>query len=192
MLVRLRGNLYIRYPWPPLSDIPCLSDKHVRPRGIDVDKEADCGAEPRVSLIVTMVQAKDKRCVEETVQKHGASLVPFHYFSNQCSGFYAHSFGDVYRIADELSSRGCVGAVGIVNTVWYVKLNRIINLNKLVTYGFMPHSGEFHAVLGYINYVPVKIFYKGTIGIYGALLPDDARKVARKVCYVIMRAGAFL
>jgi len=188
-LRRLSAKLVIRsvdkYPV-----IPCIYRRHRLYKGISVPESVDCGAEPRMTLGIVMVKPRDKGCVEEAARREGLKLVPYAYFSQRCTGFFVHSLDEARNFINRYED--CIDLAGVVNTVWYARLPFAVNLMRLTEAGFVFHPSNMNSVMAVVDYVAVRVFYSGTVGLHGPLLESDARLWLGKVCYVIRKYGAVI
>ena len=108
-----------------------------------------------------------------------------------CFGFYAKKFETVEELVDELGRSGLIDGAMIVNTVWYMKLGRQVNLGKLARSGyFVSMISNFKAVLGVIDGIKVTVFNTGIVRIVRAPIPAIANEIAEKLYGLLLHLNA--
>lgn len=146
----------------------------------------------RIILMGRANSEKDKVEVESKLRSMGIKLNPYGMGSPICFGFYLKSFNDIDRVVGNLI--GKVDAVAIVNTVWYLKFNRLLNLRRLIEKGgFTPREEKaFKAVMGVVNYSTVRVFYNGTVGVYAPHTPESITVLGKQLFSLFDRVGALM
>lgn len=144
--------------------------------------------------IVVMGRAKspeDKVTVENMLTTMGINLNPYGLASDVCFGFYLSSFDEMDEVARRL--KGKVDGLTIVNTVWYIKYNIIINLKTLIDrLGFTPRGKAFKTVIGVVNYSTIRVFYNGTVGVYAPHTERSIRVLAEQLYSLFRKVGALI
>lgn len=145
------------------------------------------------SLILAMARSTRVSSVIEELRKRGLPPNPYSSLSGSCVGFYVDSFEKLEQVVDDLGSAGLITDAMIVNVVWYMKLNRLINLSKLIETGIFAHTAsKFKCVTGTIEDSKVTVFNTGTVRILRAPKPDYAKEIAGKVYYILNKYNAIL
>jgi len=144
--------------------------------------------------IVIMGRSKsreDKLSAENTLSAIGVKLNPYGSASDVCFGFYLNSFDEIDDVVRSIKDK--VDAVAIVNTVWYIKYGKMINLKKLIdTLSFTPHGISFKTVSGVVNYSAIRVFYNGTTGVYSPYTESSIKLLAEQIYSLFRSVGAFI
>lgn len=164
----------------------------------DVEDYAEPPVEPKLYLAVVMVRGtKENFNYIDYLRSRGLPINPYSYASSygnsgKCFGFYCSNFSIIDEVLSELAEKKLVDSAMIVNSVWYARLGKPVNLNKLVESGFFVPSTSraFKLVTGVLGTSKVFVFHTGTVRIMRALTPEQAKSVLGKVYALMARYGA--
>lgn len=176
------------------SKYRCLVSENVtwrtKRRGIAYGNYYDPPVPLDQTLLVAMGRAREGHTGYEIVERLIEAEVKVNpYTSDKCFGFYTNSFNNLEEIVRDIAE--LTEAVAVVNTVWYMRLRRLVKLSQLVPFGFVLKSSKtFKAVSSVVNSVPVTIFYTGTVRLNCALTPAQARRVAGNIYALLLESGA--
>lgn len=146
----------------------------------------------RIVIMGRAKNEKDKEEIEKILYNSGIRVNPYGMSSPVCFGFYLSDFNKLKKVVELLGDR--VEAVGIVNTVWYLKYNIMLNLRKLIeNAGFTPREEKaFKAVMGIVNYSTVRVFYNGTVGVYAPHTPESVDLLGRQLYSLFRKVGSLM
>lgn len=167
-----------------------------------VDESVEPPVKPRVTLINVMARGvkplKDFDYLS-FLRERGFKLNPYRSMSGDenktpfCFGFYSSTFDKLASLVDDLGKRGLVDGAIIVNAVWYLRLDKPIDLSKLVNTGmFVSSMSNFKAVTGIVEGVKVTVFNTGTIRVVRAPTPEIARDVLGKTYAIMLNSNAII
>lgn len=147
----------------------------------------------KMELVVVVLTGRAKPGKKEEViaalKAMGKRINP--YSKGPCFGFYARTEEEIVETVARIAP--LVEAVAIVNTVVYFNLGRHINLKKVAEAGFvMPSIKTFKDSYGKLNGLTLRVFFNGTIGVYGPIAPDkgELEKVWSTIYWFLREAGA--
>jgi len=159
-----------------------------------IDDYAEPPVRPSLALTVVMFRGVDSSFdYVSYLRSKGVEVNPYTSPENLCFGFYCkESFDKVDEILEELADKHLIRDAMIVNSIWYAKLGRTVNLRRLAETGiFVPSfSNTFKLVTGIIGYSKVAVFYSGTVRIMRALTPEQANDVLGRLYGFMLRHGA--
>jgi len=159
-----------------------------------IDDYVEPPAKPTLVLSVVMFRGTNPEFdYVSYLQSKGVDINPYTSPENLCFGFYCkHDFSILDEILGELAEKHLIRDAMIVNSIWYAKLDRRVNLRRLAETGlFVPSfSNTFKLVTGIVEYSKVAIFYTGTIRIMRALTPEQAMDVLGRVYALMLKHGA--
>ena len=162
---------------------------------VDVEKYTEPPVEPRLSLAVVMARGTRKNFdYVGYLQSKGLDVNPYSYAGEgECFGFYCkNDFSIIDRVLSELAEKKLIKGAMIVNAVWYARLDRPVDLGKLINSGvFIPSTSQaFKMVTGIVGTAKVAVFHTGTIRIVKALTPEQARDILGRVYALLVKYGA--
>lgn len=144
--------------------------------------------------IVVMGRAKsnkDKILAENKLKSNNIKTNPYGIGSDTCFGFYTNDFNNLSKIVREIKNE--IDGVSIINTIWYIKYDIMLNLRKLIDVGFTPRQEKkFKAVLGVVNYSTIRLFYNGTIGVYAPHTKNSIEILRKNIYHLLNDVGAII
>lgn len=152
-------------------------------------------ADYRVDLVKVIVMGRAKTpegkvLAERALSSMGLKLNPYGHASSVCFGFYLDSFDMLDGVVRGI--RGWVDALAIVNTVWYVRYGRMVNLRRLVEAGFTPRGDAFKVAAGVVNNSILRVFHNGTVGVHSPHTEATVRVLAEQVYSLFRKLGALV
>jgi len=159
-----------------------------------VDSYIEPPVSPNLILSVVMFRGTTPNFnYVEYLHSKGVNINPYTTSESLCFGFYCKdNFSKLDEILGELSEKHLIKDAMIVNSIWYTKLGRHVNLRRLAESGlFVPSfSNTFKLVTGVVEYSKVAIFYSGTIRIMRALTPEQAKDILGRVYALMLKYRA--